>query len=647
MSLFKRRPKVDIQIIKTEPLKKSKGAQQPEEVEAAPAPDVMVNIVGKQQLREQFSDEELLEVADQTAQAAQEIARLALPEIVQRAQEARQKGQIDEAMLMLRQHARRFKTSPEIEEELHTCLQALGENTYFQRVANGQLATILFDAAGFNVLDRTPLQDLRERPLLETRLTLACEDADLRSTLDTMAGSPQCYYCYCLAEFERPLDDLTLALVQEDFRRRERLVNSTVHFAVCKESSPAVNTVINVRRFADHFITIPLERGEMRRAVLSDTSASYVQGKVSAWMDNHRLFADTRPVTRQGEFFGRENDLKQISAAVNEGQSFYILGSRRMGKTSLLHHLHSLGTFRGHLYAFLDLEGYLDQPNFDRAEEDLLRQWSAALERRHLELAREIQAQLPQKAKPYQRLSEFLDALGNARYEGQLDVRCLAILDDVNFLLEASDKTGPLWDRGASQLVRLLRHRQEMVVTGLTLWDFEARDIVERQPGGGLGKATTIYLGPLGREECDTMITYIGGIIAMEFEPASLDAIYAEAGGHPLWTRLLCDAISRTRHSRYERLVVTPDHVERAADEFLSVDTRFLAESLEALTGTEQRAVREFSRHTEPVSLGDLGEAVSRDTLTHLKYYGLIEEAPDGPARYRLRMRLLARYLES
>jgi hypothetical protein len=647
MSLFKRRPKVDIQIIKTESLKKPKDAEEREGVESAAVSDVSINILGKQQLREQLSDEELQDVAEQIAQEAKEIARLTLPDIVQKAQEAQQAWQIDEAILTLRRHARRFGTGPEIEQELRNCLNALEGNTYFQRVANGQLAAILFDVAGFNILDKTPLEDLQDRPLLETRLTLACEDNDLRRTLDIMAGSPQRYYCYCLAEFERPLDDLTLGLVQEDFRRRERMVNSLVHFAVCKESSPATNMVINVHRFADNFITIPLERDEMRWAVLNDTAAGYLQSKVSAWVDNHRLFAATRPVARQGEFFGRENDLKQITGAVNGGQSFYVLGNRRMGKTSLIQHLHSLGAFRSHLYAFLGLENYLDQPNFDRAVEDILRQWSEALQHKNPKIAQKIQSQIPGDAPPHDRLSVFLDEVRSAIYKEQLDGRCLAILDDVNHVLYARDGRDSLWKRGAGQLVRLLRHRQELVITGLTLWDFEARDIVEREPSGGLGKYTPIYLGPLRREECDTMITYIGGIISMEFKPESLEAIYEETGGHPLWTRLLCDAISRTRRSRSERLVVTPTHVEQATTEFLSLDKRFLLQLLDSLKGAEQRALRELGRYTEPVNVAELAEPLSPEILMHLKYYGLIEEAPVGSARYRLRMRLLARYLQS
>jgi hypothetical protein len=402
--------------------------------------------------------------------------------------------------------------------------------------------------------------------------------------------------------------------------------------------------IINVQRFAENFITIPLEREEMRRAVLNGTAASYVQAKVSAWIDNHRLFADNRPVIRQGEFFGRENDLKQITDAVNRGQSFYILGNRRMGKTSLIQHLANVGAFRSHLYAFLDLEGYLDQPNFDRAVEDILRQWLEALQSRYLKISQHIRSQIPDDATPLDRLTAFLSELRDATNEGQLDVRCLAILDDVNFVLMARDDVESLWKRGASQLVRLLRHWQDTVSTGLTLWDFEARDMVERE--GGLGKYTPIYLGPLGAHECETMITYVGGIINMKFEPESLVSIYEDTGGHPLWTRLLCDTISRTRHSRYEQLIVTSAHVEQATNEFLSLDKRLILQLLESLGGAEQRVLREFSRYQEPVKVADLVQPLSLETLTHLRYYGLIEESPAGSGRYHLRMRMLARHLQ-
>lgn len=214
-------------------------------------------------------------------------------------------------------------------------------------------------------------------------------------------------------------------------------------------------------------------------------------------------------------------------------------------------------------------------------------------------------------------------------------------------LLTAIDGEEPLWKRGASQLVRLLRHRQGIVITGLALWDFEAVNTVEREPGGGLGKYTPIYLEPLDREECRTMVEYIGGIVNMEFTPESLEVIYEETGGHPFWTRLLCDSISRTRRSCYPKLVVTPSEVKQAADEFPSLYKRFMVELLESLTGTEQRILRELAHPSGPVQLDQAPDSSMREVLTHLKYYGLVEELPARPGRYGLRMRLLAQYLQS
>ncbi len=645
-NLFRRKKKVDIEIIKTESLQKPKQiTETPKKTKAAPQPDVSINIVGKQQLREQLSGEEIQAAAEQ---AAQEIAQLALPEIVQNAQQARQAWRIDEAILSLRQYAHRFGTSSEIEQELVHCLDALEDNTYFQRVTNGQLATILFDAAGFNIVDKTPIKDPHD--YLETRLTCTCEGDDLRHTLELMTGSPQRYYCYCLAIFEQPLDIGTLTTIWKNFEARERLVNSTVHFVVCKESNAEANMHINVRRFSQHnVITIPLERAEMRRAIPNDTAAGYLQGKVSTWMDNPDLFATTLPVTRQGEFFGRERDLNQIKNAITKGESFHILGLRRMGKTSLFHHLKSMGAFRSHLYALLDLQSYLDQPNFNRAVEDILRQWFESLQRKHPKIATSIQIQIPGDATPYDQLTAFLDGLRRVADDGQPDIRCLAILDDVN-LLSPQNGADALWKRGAGQLVRLLHHRKEIVVTGLTLWDFETRNSIEQEPGLG-GKYATIPLGPLEREACDTMITYIGEIINMDFrfDSDTLAAIYRETGGHPLWTRFLCNTISvtRTRHFRYERLNVTPAHIEQAAVEFLSLYKHLLDLSLATLKGAEKRTLRELARSSQPIKATDLSPPPSNDVLTHLKFYGLIEETPTGSGSYRLRMRLLARYLQS
>ena len=640
--LFKRREKVDIQIVKVEPLQASDATQQPPAPGDESPSGVVINIVGKQQLREQFSDQELLQVAE-------EFAQMAVPEIVQKARQARKSHKIDDAILMLRQYVHRLGTRSEIEAELLECRKSLDDNAYFQLVANGQLATVLFDAAGFRITEQEPVRNVQGQALIETRLTVECIEPNLRNTLEIITRSPQRYDCYCLAEFEQSLDDLILAIIQEDHKAKNRVhaVNRIVHFVVCKDSSPKTNMMISVNRFAEGFITVPLERREMQRAITLGTETGYLQSKISAWVDNHRLFATTLPVTRAGEFFGRENDVKQITGAVQNGESFCILGGRRMGKTSLIQHLASLGAFRAHLHALLDLEGYMDQPNFDRAAADLLQRWSDDLQRKYPSLAKSLLSQIPTRATSQERLTAFLRQIKDAQNQGQLEtsVYCLAVLDDLNLIMRPLENGSSLWERGAAQLVRLLRRQEGIVVTGLTMWDFETRDIVEStKSGSGLGNYKAIYLRPLSREECDRMITYIGGIINMEFELEGLDEIYLETGGHPFWTRLICDAVSSIRRSSYEHLKVSRAHVRQAANEFMSRDKRFLVELIESLPGAEQRILRDMGR--QPDQPFPPSDHSSHDVLDHLKSYGLVDELSSQPGQYRLRMGLLARLLQ-
>jgi len=487
---------------------------------------------------------------------------------------------------------------------------------------------------------------VQERGILETRLTVACDDDDLRCTLDIMAGPPQGYFCYCLAEFDRALDVDTLQVIWQDFKQqRDPLVHALLHFAMCKESTAAVHMHINIHRFEDNVSTIPLERDETRRAILNGTAAHYVQGKVSAWMDNHRLFATTQPVVREGEFFGRQDELGYIRANVKNHQSFHLVGLPRMGKTSLVEHLHNIGAFRNHLYAYLDLESHVVNANFDRAIGDILDQWSEAFQRRYPQQVDLVKTDLSPPASCFEQLQHFLDALQRIRNETRLDIPCLVVFDDVNVLFrEREDRLGSLWACGASHLIRLLRTRQ-LVTMVLTAQDYHTLNRIEAasEGSGGLG-SDIIDVSPLKYEDCSRMITYIGGIINMAFENASLEAIYTETGGHPLWTRLLCDSISTRRQNRQERITVTPADVEQAANRFVSVHERLITRSLATLTGEEKQVRDQLVQSDKPLMFEDFSPPVSRKALEYLEHYGLIERTAGGA--YQPRMQVVVRYVK-
>lgn len=640
MNPFKRRTKPTIQILKKEALSQAEEPPPVTNTEPTPKAQVAINILGKEQLRTDFSSEELRTAAQQVQQ---EFAELTLPKSVSEARHYRQAGRLDEAMLLLQESLRQFGNNPDIEEELRQCFMALQDEAQFQTIANSQIAAIFFHNAGFHVREREPMQTPQMRGLIETRLLVYCADADLTYNLEAITGAPLLFFCYCLAEFEGVLDTASLGAIQQNFKGRGSRINRRVNFVICRESSPEMNMVISVASFTQQFTTIPLEREEMRRAILNHTDAAYLQSKLRSWLDNYRLFATTLPVTRQGEFFGRENEYRELKQTIDRGDSFYILGMRRIGKTSLVQYLHHIGAFRTYLYAYIDTEGYWEQSNFDKAATALYDQWIEELQRKYVAIAPIILTQVLPNDSPYERLVAFLEALEFALRQQQIDTRCVVILDDLNLLLEPREAREPLWEVGGRELIRLLRQHRELVVTGLTLWDFATRDRLETEPAGGYGKYNSIYLQPLNSTDCAKMITYIGGIINMEFPPATLAAIYVETGGHPLWTRFLCDDISRKRLSRNERIIVTLDQVAQAADHLLNLETRLFHHGLVVLSAEERQALHELAAAPQPLPL----RTTHAKVLAQLEEYGFIERPSTAPESYQLRMRILARYLQS
>lgn len=612
MSLF-RRKKVDIEIVKTESVKSS---------------GVAISVRNKKAIRKQLSAAEIDHVADQ-------LADLARPKIVQRARQLRSAGRIDEAFVLLHEGARRRDDSPEIVVELRALLDGLAKEFESGSVKAEQLANIFFTAAGFELVEK-------ESTGGGVRLTVALRNGESLPAFDSLPGSSNEFYCYCSSDTSAPLDTATLGWVQKNLESSTAKIHRRIHFVACSVSNPTANMVINLFRVTHSVTTIPLELVEMFRALWHEAAAGeLLQSKLHVWQ-SESVFASTRPVSGQDAFFGREAALAEINDVIKRRQSFYILGGRRMGKTSLIKHLQALGVFRRFLYAFYDLEGAIyPGDSLDDVIEKILEQWADSLRKRYPVRAEDILSRLEEyhKSSAADRLDAFLDALERAnRTDDRFDCQCLVILDDLNWILEGEN---PLWERGGRALLRRLRHRQDFVITGLTMWDFQALEYVESGPGGGLAKYTPIYLSPMSVNECKTMIDYIAGIIGLRFGTTQVADLYLETGGQPLWTRYLCDSISRKLKSDGQR-EVTEEYVDAAVSEFSTLYPRLLPNQLDSLTGDEKRVVANLC-------LGPEGQSVEsrslgkRSTLQRLAYYGLVEEVERS--YYRLRMGLLRRYV--
>jgi len=78
-----------------------------------------------------------------------------------------------------------------------------------------------------------------------------------------------------------------------------------------------------------------------------------------------------RPIKNLEDFYDREELLRSMINYIEKGQSYALIGFRRMGKTSILNVLQQILRKRGYLTSFIDLEvkmerGYLDPVSFLR-----------------------------------------------------------------------------------------------------------------------------------------------------------------------------------------------------------------------------------------------------------------------------------------
>lgn len=602
MSWFKKRDTVDIQILRTESLI---SVRNPSEVR-----------------RFDLSPEELSDIFGQ-------ITDLARPEIVRQARELRRQGHLDQAFAVLLEAERRGNSSG-LRQELSELFEELDQHLEDGRVGNELVARMFFLAGGFDLEESVP-------QIGGTRLTVGLGRNTIR-VVASLLGSATSFFCYC-PQTAKILDTTTLGMVQDDLAKSDSSPGKLT-FVVCLESSARANRHIRVHWVSENVIIVPLELSAMQRALWRDSGAAeLLHGKLRFWKSD-RVFAVHRPVSGREEFFGRQAVLAEIQDLIRRDQSFYILGSRRMGKTSLLAQLEMLGAFRSFLYAFFDLEGVIDgRAGFSPVIDKILEQWSDGLRVQHPAVAGAVlirAAERPAESAS-DRLEAFLDALEWARRQnGQFDCRCLVILDDVNLILTGAPS---LFELGGRDLLRRLRHRQGFVVTGVTVWDFEGWDQVE--PGGGLGKYTAIYLSPMSVQECQEMIEYLGGIIDLEFPINCILDIFLETGGHPLWTRDLCDSISRGLGPEARR-VVRSRHVEAAVGDFLMSHKEQLRYRLESLTREQKRVVAKLSELDEQQSVA-ASELGSPETVRQLGYYGVVEWA--AKAGCRLRMGLLRRFI--
>ncbi len=252
------------------------------------------------------------------------------------------------------------------------------------------------------------------------------------------------------------------------------------------------------------------------------------------------------------EFFGRVAELEELTALFSSGQQVGLYGIHKIGKSSLLEQLRR--------------KLHLSNPEITVVKIEL----DASL-KEDVDFFRKVLEKLPGSADLPQVLSPevFRKALTDFHQrnaEKRPSHRLLLMLDEYPYLIP--DRRGRGGLRGFIKVLGALKSLHQEGC--LLLLPCGRTAALNRQARWGDDENPFIdllhahFLGPLPREENDALMTTLGLRAELTFTPEALDAVYAETGGHPAFSRSLGSLILRDGKGE-----VTEVRVGNAVDKLL------------------------------------------------------------------------------
>ena len=302
-----------------------------------------------------------------------------------------------------------------------------------------------------------------------------------------------------------------------------------------------------------------------------------LQQVLDRWLSRRNLFDDRFPVSGR-HFYGRELELRQIRANIDDGRHTGIYGLRKVGKTSLLYQLR--GTRPLDLVVYVDLQEIRGPASrtaptcSGRSAAGCTRSWPSgscwtrSRSTRTLQLgAVRTYTAIRQPQNNALRFDEDLSRLLDALDADPTlpDIKVVITIDELEYMLPISDANPGF--RGYADFFAYLRgvgqRTRGRVVSVVTA----ANPLVSETPNWGSRENPVfqfyqdVFLPPLDEDVCAEMVQQLGRGMGVSFDQDSLALVYREAGGHPYITRQLCGHI--VRGYDYRPLRITRQIVER------------------------------------------------------------------------------------
>lgn len=376
-----------------------------------------------------------------------------------------------------------------------------------------------------------------------------------------------------------------------------------------------------------------------------------IQDVLAQYLGRRNLYDSTQPVSGR-RFFGREHLLVQLEDALHSGQFVGVYGLRKIGKTSLVYQLRDK-QLRHDAVAYVDLQASIA----------LSTRNCAAL---YWEVERDLYNRLigdnPSLADVLRlgrvdRFSSLPDAGTEAPAIFAEDLRTLldAIVADragnvrrIVILLDELERILPLANQprvdGYLEFFGFLRGlAQTERYRGILACVVVAANAAISERGYWEGRENPVFalykpffIPPLPENECYAMIRSLGRGMTVYWDRDATSAVFAETGGHPFLTRMLCSYL--TQHQERRPLQVTRRMVEDHVGPFLRDQGNIMEQITELLTThfpSEARVLEQIAIEDEPPPVTD-------EELRHLMNYHLIAGDRGG---YRVTLNLLHRWL--
>lgn len=241
-------------------------------------------------------------------------------------------------------------------------------------------------------------------------------------------------------------------------------------------------------------------------------------------------YYDYVAVRDRSMFFGRREELQKIYNAIDKRQCISLVGTRKIGKSSLLKFLSSPDLQKRYnfdlsdrIFILTDLREYAD-----KTREDFFQAVSADL----LAQSRSYVAlQAPDAVDGQSRLKKLLQDIRNAGFRPVL-------------LMDAFDKVtkNTHFDPNFFSFLRALAGVYDLIsfITASIkpLYEVSHSDDVASSPFFNIFQ--TLRLGPLAREEAKELITVPAERTGHPFTPKEVEWLLARAGRHPFFLQVAC-----------------------------------------------------------------------------------------------------------